>query len=159
MHPSISTSYILPAIFLNPVLFLHGLNSILSRLLPPIIIPSATVQRPAYSMLGPAATYQHIDIQNSENLCLGYTFVMICAQLVAYGRVMKVREAGKERQQKKDEMNGKNRHAKHSESYFDEGNSKPPSPRRVGFTNGSVKKFRKHEEPDCLTEEESEVIL
>ena len=84
---------------------------------------------------------------------------MICAQLVAYGRVMKVREAGKERQQKKDEMNGKNRHAKHSDSYFDEGNSKPPSPRRVGFTNGSVKKFRKHEEPDCLTEEESEVIL
>lgn len=159
MHPSISTSYILPAIFLNPVLFLHGLNSILSRILPPIVIPAATVQRPAYSMLGPAATHQHIDIQNSENLCLGYTFVMICAQLVAYDRVMKVREAGKERQQSEDAINGTNGRAKYSDSYFDEGNSKPPSPRRVGFTNGSVKRFRKHEEPDCLTEEESEVIL
>ena len=84
---------------------------------------------------------------------------MICAQLVAYGRVMKVREAGKERQRRKDEANGMNGHAKHSDSYFDDENSRPPSPRRVGFTNGHVKQFRKHEEPDCLTEEESEVIL
>ena len=187
MHPSIATSYILPAIFLNPVLFLHGVNTILSRLLPPIVIPTAAVQRPVYSMLGPAATHQHIDIQNSENLCWSYTAVMILAQLVAYDRVMRVREAGKERQRRKEEMNGTkgdakhsdsywdegnnkpsnarkaglmNGHAKeHSNSYWDEGNSKPSNARKVGFTNGHAKKFRKHDEPDCLTEEESDVIL
>lgn len=84
---------------------------------------------------------------------------MILAQLVAYGRVMKVREAGKERQRRKDEMNGMNGHAKHSDSYWDEGNCKPSNARKVGFTNGHAKKFGKHDEPDCLTEDESDVIL
>lgn len=84
---------------------------------------------------------------------------MICVQLVAYGRVMKVREAGKERQRRKDEMNGMNGHAKYSDSYWDEGNGKPPSPRKVDFTNGYAKEFEEFDEPDSLTEEESEVIL
>lgn len=86
MHPSLSTSYIVPAIFLNPVLFLHGLNTFLSRTLPPIAV-AGPVQRPAHSALGPAAIQPHVDVQSSENLCWGYTVVMICAQLVVYRRV------------------------------------------------------------------------
>ena len=90
MHLSISTSYIVPAILLNPVLFLHGLNTFLSRMLPPTVIAGPT-QRPPYSQFGPAAVQPHIDVQSSENLCWGYTLVIICAQLVAYGQVSRRR--------------------------------------------------------------------
>ena len=159
MHPAISSSYILPALFLNPVVFLHGLNTIISRLLPPIIVSTAPVQRPAYSLLGPAATHPHIDVQNSENLCWSYTAVMICAQLVAYGRVMKFREAGKEKQRRKEEMNGANGHVKHSESYWEEENSGySDGNSEKGDTNGYLRRIGKGEESDISTED-SEIIL
>ena len=102
MHPSISRSYIVPAIFLNPVLFLMSVNTILSRLLPPIIV-DAVKQPPPYSTFGPSAEHPHLDIHASESLCWGYTFVMVCAQIVAFGRVSDCREAGKARARTKKE--------------------------------------------------------
>ncbi|KAL8657765.1 MAG: hypothetical protein Q9226_001581 [Calogaya cf. arnoldii] len=96
MHPALSTSYLLPAIFLNPVLFLHGLNTILSRIIPPILEVRMPVQPPPYSTFGPSASHPHLDVHASDNLCWSYTVVMICAQLMAFGRVHRLREQGKE---------------------------------------------------------------
>lgn len=95
-HPSISKSYIVPAIFLNPVLFLMSLNTILSRVLPPITVDAAK-QPPPYSTFGPSAQHPHVNIHASEKLCWGYTFLIVCAQLAAFGRVNGCREAGKEK--------------------------------------------------------------
>ena len=95
MHPALSTSYLLPAIFLNPVLFLHGLNTILSRIIPPVVV-AESVQPPPYSAFGPSANHPHLDVHASDNLCWSYTLVMICAQLMAFGRVHRLREESKE---------------------------------------------------------------
>ncbi|KAL8812653.1 MAG: hypothetical protein Q9223_007238 [Gallowayella weberi] len=95
MHLALSTSYLLPAIFLNPVLFLHGLNTILSRIIPPIL-DQGPIQPPPYSTFGPSAKYPHLDVHASDNLCWSYTVVMICAQLMAFGRVQRLRAEGKE---------------------------------------------------------------
>jgi len=102
MDPSLSTSYIIPAIFLNPIILLHGLNTIFSRTLPPIAI-AGPIQRPPYSMYGPAAVRQHFDVQSSEILCWGYTIIMICAQLIAYGQISQRRVERKEIPKQTDE--------------------------------------------------------
>lgn len=96
MHPSISTSYIVPAILLNPVLFLISINTILSRILPPIWVDAA-VQPPPHTMLGPSPEHPHLDIHESDCLCWSYTILIVCAQLVAFGRVSGRREEGKVR--------------------------------------------------------------
>ncbi|MCJ1479141.1 hypothetical protein MMC13_007825 [Lambiella insularis] len=102
MHPSLTSTYLLPAIFLNPILFLHSLNTILSRLLPPIIV-AGPIQPPPYSPLGPSGNYPHLDIHASDNLCWSYTAIMVCAQLVAFGSVSQAREEGRERKERKRE--------------------------------------------------------
>lgn len=102
MHPSVSKSYIIPAIFLNPVLFLMSLNTILSRLLPPIVVDTAE-QPPPYSTFGPSAQHPHLNIHASENICWSYTILIVCAQLAAFGRVSECREAGKEKARMKRE--------------------------------------------------------
>jgi len=102
MHPFLSTSYIIPAIFLNPVLFLHGLNTIFSRTLPPIAV-AGPIQRPPYTVYGPAAVRQHVDVQSSENLCWGYTIIMIFAQLLAYGQISQHRVERRESCEQRDE--------------------------------------------------------
>jgi len=102
MHYSLSTSYIIPAIFLNPVLLLHGLNTIFLRTLPPIAV-AGPIQRSPYTMYGPAAVRQHVDVQSSENLCWGYTIIMIFAQLLAYGQISQRRVEGRESREQRDE--------------------------------------------------------
>ena len=101
MHDLIKRSYLLPAIVLNPVLFLHSVNTILSRILPPIVV-SAAIQPPPFSGLGPSATHPHLDIHSSESFCWSYTIVMVCAQLVAFGRVSQFREEHRERKRTKE---------------------------------------------------------
>lgn len=94
MRPAISKSYIVPAIFLNPVLFLISLNTLLSRVLPPIIVDAAK-QPPPYSTFGPSAQHPHLNIHASEKLCWSYTFLIVCAQLAAFGKISECREQGK----------------------------------------------------------------
>lgn len=94
MHPAISKSYIVPAIFLNPVLFLLSLNTVLSRVLPPILVDAAK-QPPPYSTFGPSSQHPHLNVHASEKLCWSYTFLIVCAQLAAFERVSGCREAGK----------------------------------------------------------------
>lgn len=100
MHSALSTTYILPAIFLNPVLFLHSLNTILSRILPPIVVASTTQPQP-YSQLGPSANHPHLNIHASANLCWSYTALMVCAQLVAFGTVSQSRAQGRKEHERK----------------------------------------------------------
>ncbi|MCJ1288016.1 hypothetical protein MMC26_007369 [Xylographa opegraphella] len=102
MHPALTTNYLIPAILLNPVLFLHSLNTLLSRILPPIVA-AGPIQPSPYSTLGPSANYPHLDVHASDNLCWSYTAVMVCAQLVAFGRVSQAREEGRERKERKRE--------------------------------------------------------
>lgn len=141
MHPALSTSYLLPAVFLNPVLFLHGLNTILSRIIPPVVV-SGAVQPAPYSTFGPSANYPHLDLHASDNLCWSYTVVMICAQLMAFGRVHRLREESKEKRR----LNREHAEAGKTASL---GTSIPrpnghaighsSNPKSAGNANGSVK--------------------
>ncbi|KAI9715589.1 MAG: hypothetical protein M1812_005893 [Candelaria pacifica] len=94
--PPLSSTYLLPALFLNPVLFLHGVNTILSRALPPIPSDFPT---PPLSNWGPEATLPHLDLHASDNLCWSYTVFIVGVQLVAFGRVSQRREGIRERKE------------------------------------------------------------
>ena len=102
MHPAISKSYILPAIFLNPVLLLISLNTILSRVLPPVTVDAAKQPSP-YTTFGPSAQHPHLNIHTSEKLCWSYTFLIVCAQLAAFGRVSECREESRAKARVKSE--------------------------------------------------------
>lgn len=104
MHPILSTSYVVPGLLLNPILFLYGINTILSRILPPISIDAAIQPAPYYSR-GPSAEHPHLDIHASESLCWSYTAFNVCANLAAFGRVSEHRQARKERARLKRERN------------------------------------------------------
>lgn len=97
----IQRSYLLPAIFLNPVLFLHNVNTILSRILPPIVVPVAR-QPPPFSEFGPSANHPHLDIHSSELFCWSYTVIMVFVQLVVYGRISQLREEYRKRRRVKE---------------------------------------------------------
>ena len=137
MHPAIPKSYIVPAIFLNPVLFLISLNTILSRCLPPIIVDAA--KQPTF---GPSAQHPHLNVHASEKLCWTYTLLIVCAQLAAFGRVSECREAGKV----KARLMGKRAQEKAgacketTNTVYMDGNSHGP------MEHGSEK--MKHEEPE-----------
>lgn len=86
----LSTLYalLLPTIFLNPVLFLHSLNTILTRLLPSLDGHEGNSAQP------------HLDIHASESLCWSYTFLIVWAQMAAFlrleGRLGKGKVEGEE---------------------------------------------------------------
>ena len=103
MHATISKSYIIPAIFLNPVLFLLSINTILSRLLSPVTVDTVAQPLP-YSSFGPSAEHPHLDIHASEGLCWGYTCIMVCAQLIIYGKVRDCRSQAHQRSMAKREL-------------------------------------------------------
>ncbi|KAL8673272.1 MAG: hypothetical protein Q9168_002310 [Polycauliona sp. 1 TL-2023] len=142
MHPALSTSYLLPAIFLNPVLFLHGLNTILSRIIPPILEVKMPVQPPPYSTFGPSSNHPHLDVHASDNLCWSYTMVMICAQLMAFGRVHRLREEGKEqRRLKKARAEAMQSSARSKSVGVPNGHVKAPSRKNISDNtpNGNMK--------------------
>jgi hypothetical protein len=80
--PTATTLYhlILPTIFLNPVLFLHSLNTILTKLLPSLNGYEGNYAQP------------HIDIHASESLCWSYTALIVWAQMLAFLRFDRLRE-------------------------------------------------------------------
>lgn len=106
MYPSIARSYIVPAIFLNPVLFLISINTILSRLLPPITVDAAR-KPPPYTKLGSSPEHPYLDIHTSEGLCWSYTILIVCAQLVAFGRVSGRSEEGTARATERRDVYGR----------------------------------------------------
>lgn len=173
MHPSISTSYIIPAILLNPVLFLISINTILSRILPPILVDAA-VQPPLYTMLGPSPEHPHLDIHESDCLCWSYTILIVCAQLVAFGRVSGRREQGKVRARAKAKKEGGmagvtangNRILKDRENTPRQGNDLA----KMNDADAEDKAFEDHDESDlesssnngsdaCTESTDSEILL
>lgn len=92
---SITKTYLLPAILLNPVLLLHTFNTIASRM--PMTMASSSMPRQPLPTFGPAATSPFIDVHANDNLCWSYTVVMVGVQLVAFGQVSGNREAGRRR--------------------------------------------------------------
>ncbi|KAM3086209.1 hypothetical protein ACMFMF_000163 [Clarireedia jacksonii] len=83
----ITSTYLLPAIFLNPAFVLHLINTFISHLLPPP--PTISVSpHPIFETLGPLpGTDLAFDMHEDDTLCWSYTFVMVIVQLLAFGRV------------------------------------------------------------------------
>ena len=133
MRLTLSTNYVIPAVLLNPILFLHSLNALLSRLLPPITI-DAPLQPPSYYPLGPSAQHPHIDMHVNDNLCWSYTLVMVFAQLVAFGRISRAREEMRERDAQ-------------SEPLEVPGGTKPGSPKVAVGRPGMIRRISKKEIP------------
>lgn len=119
MPTNLTTTYLLPAILLNPVLFLHSLNTILSRILPPVLAAAATTTPPAQQLpfchLGPSPTSPHLDMHVSDNLCWSYTVFMVFAQLLAFGRVSQRRQTVRDR---KDALRGRKEEGQVQDSYL-----------------------------------------
>ncbi|KAI9868813.1 MAG: hypothetical protein M1813_004664 [Trichoglossum hirsutum] len=95
---SLTTSYLLPALLLNPVLILHTLNSLLCRLLPSFADqPLPTWSDP--TTWGPHGTPPYLDVHSSDNLCWFYTICMVFLQLFAFERISTRRCDAKEKVQ------------------------------------------------------------
>ncbi|KAI9763343.1 MAG: hypothetical protein M1840_000608 [Geoglossum simile] len=112
---ALSTSYLLPAVLLNPVLILHTLNSLLCRLLPSFADqPLPTWSDP--TTWGPHGTPPYLDVHSSANFCWAYTICMVCLQLFAFERVSqgrcdareKVEAEAREVAASKDEVTARN---------------------------------------------------
>jgi hypothetical protein len=85
--PSLSASYLIPAIFLNPAFVLHAINTFVSHAFPS---PSAVSVSPHPFMesIGPLpASKPYLDMHSDENLCWSYTVIMVFVQVLAFGRV------------------------------------------------------------------------
>jgi hypothetical protein len=103
MPTSITSYYVLPAIILNPVVILHGINTILAHLLPPTLSTSTSC-RPWLEQFGPSAdTSPYLDVHANEQLCWSYTLVMVGVQILAFGRVGDNRVKRKSAKAAKDE--------------------------------------------------------
>ncbi|KAI9892821.1 MAG: hypothetical protein M1814_000980 [Vezdaea aestivalis] len=88
-HPSsLTRTYLLPALLLNPVLVLHSLNTMLAHALPSTTPPTSWIGAPPANAV--------LDMHASGRVCWSYTLVMVCAQLVAFGRVSAGREERRE---------------------------------------------------------------
>jgi hypothetical protein len=102
--PGISTTYLLPAIVLNPALILHIINTIFSHFIPPpptiSFSPHATMER-----LGPLpGSPPYLDMHTNDQLCWSYTAIMVVAQVFAFGKVSDNRIARKAMREKKERL-------------------------------------------------------
>jgi hypothetical protein len=101
---TVNTFYnlLLPTIFLNPVFFLHSLNTILTKLLPTLNGHEGNSAQP------------HLDIHASESLCWGYTLLIVWAQMIAFLRLDRLREEQKSARESK---GGKQQHRREDSGY------------------------------------------
>ncbi|EKD18279.1 hypothetical protein MBM_03272 [Drepanopeziza brunnea f. sp. 'multigermtubi' MB_m1] len=85
--PTITSNYILPAIFLNPAVILHLINTFLSHIIPPP--PSISHSpHPFFESLGPLRNAAvQLDMHADDQLCWSYTALMVLVQILAFGRV------------------------------------------------------------------------
>ncbi len=88
----LTATYLLPAVFLNPVLCLHGFNLVLSTLLGPLVSAGPLQAPPTRILVGSTPVYPYVDVHASDNLCWSYTACMVVAQLVAYSKIRLSRE-------------------------------------------------------------------
>lgn len=86
--PSLSSTYLLPAILLNPAFILHLINTFVSHIIPPVPdIPSVS-PHPTFETLGPVpGATPYMDMHADDQLCWRYTAIMVFVQLLAFGRI------------------------------------------------------------------------
>ena len=99
--PSISTNYLFPAIFLNPPLLLHLINTVISHFQPKPHIPSISPY-PRLEGFGPApGSTLYLDVHANNQMCWNYTALMVAVQLLAIANVQGNRVKRKERSRQK----------------------------------------------------------
>jgi len=85
--PALSSTYLLPAILLNPAFILHLINTFVSHLFPPPQTISNS-PHPIMESLGPLpGSKLYLDMHADDRLCWKYTAIMVVLQLFAIGRV------------------------------------------------------------------------
>ncbi|KAG0652747.1 hypothetical protein D0Z07_0365 [Hyphodiscus hymeniophilus] len=84
----LSTTYLLPAILLNPPFIMHLINTFVSHIIPPSTAVISHSPHPFMESLGPApGTTPYLDVHADNALCWRYTAVMVVVQVLAFGRV------------------------------------------------------------------------
>jgi hypothetical protein len=98
--PSLSTTYILPAVLLNPPVLLHLINTFISHFLQST--PSVSVSpHPRLESLGPVpGSKPYFDMHANDQLCWHYTAFIVVVQLLAMGSVQDNRRKRKGRLQR-----------------------------------------------------------
>ncbi|TVY87808.1 hypothetical protein LAWI1_G007504 [Lachnellula willkommii] len=94
--PSLSSTYLIPALIFNPAFILHLINTFASHFVPspPTVSHSP---HPFMESIGPAhGTTLYMDMHDDQ-LCWKYTAVMVVVQLFAFGRVSEKRGQRKAR--------------------------------------------------------------
>jgi hypothetical protein len=85
--PNLSTSYLLPAVLLNPAFILHLINTYVSHMWPPPLTISHS-PHPFMESLGPLpGSTLYLDMHADDKLCWRYTIVMVIVQLFSFIRV------------------------------------------------------------------------
>ncbi|TVY34496.1 hypothetical protein LSUB1_G006156 [Lachnellula subtilissima] len=95
--PSLTSTYLIPALLCNPAFILHLINTFASHFLPspPTLSHSP---HPFMETLGPVpGTTLYMDMHDDEQMCWKYTAVMVVVQLFAFGRVSEKRGQRKAR--------------------------------------------------------------
>jgi hypothetical protein len=86
MPSSLTSTYLLPAILLNPAVILHGFNTFMYHQMPNPPVGTSTNQW--LERLGPAGSAGHyFDVHDNDQLCWWYTILMVVVQIFAYGQV------------------------------------------------------------------------
>ncbi|KAI9733807.1 MAG: hypothetical protein M1818_007074 [Claussenomyces sp. TS43310] len=87
MSSSFTTTYIVPALLLNPCIVLHFLNTFMSRLNPGILDASSSPHE-WLERFGPMAhSDAYFDLHLNDYLCWGYTILMVFVQIMVFGKV------------------------------------------------------------------------
>jgi hypothetical protein len=85
--PSLTTTYLIPALFLNPAFVLHIINTFVSHFVPPPPTISHS-PHPFMESIGPVpGSTLYLDMHADDALCWRYTALMVVVQLLAFGRV------------------------------------------------------------------------
>lgn len=85
--PSLSSTYLIPAILLNPAFVLHLINTFVSHLLPSPPASASVSPHAFMQKLGPVGTQPYLDMHTDDQLCWSYTAIMVFVQILAFGRV------------------------------------------------------------------------
>ena len=85
--PNLSTSYLVPAVLLNPAFILHLINTYVSHMWPPPLTISHS-PHPFMESLGPLpGSDPFLDMHADDQLCWRYTIVMVIVQLFSFIRI------------------------------------------------------------------------
>ena len=106
MPTSFTSSYIVPAVLLNPLVVLHAINTYASHYIPSAMrtIVSSSLF-PTWEKLGPPGNADpYLDMHKNDTLCWRYTAVMVVVQILAYSKVCDNREIRKLARQAKKEQ-------------------------------------------------------